>query len=41
VIDQVSHPYKTTNKIIILYILIFEHVTYIANNWHILPLSYL
>jgi len=23
VIDQVSHPYKTTGKIIILYILIF------------------
>jgi len=22
--DQVSHPYKTTNKIIVLYILIFK-----------------
>jgi hypothetical protein len=25
--DQVSHPYKTTGKIIVLYILIFEYIT--------------
>jgi hypothetical protein len=26
--DQVSHPYKTTGKIIVLYILIFSYIYY-------------
>jgi len=33
--DQFSHPYKTTGKIIVLYILIFKLILYIFNIEHL------